>query len=266
MQYDLDPEAPLVRELIRAVSYRLRLNHGGDAACELISQPDTEEFAWPPRISEVPEAAVKLWRDVTNLATHPAARARFHDLLFVRRDGVGRDRAVAAGEAYLVAAQSAQATDLDVAAFLVRAWDLARKVNAWQMFSQACAELLTRADAEMSGSAPKPGYVLPMIAAVSARPTRAQIRQSPERIPDPATIDRLLETAFKVFSSTYLASQIASLMRARTSDQAEIDAINRREVAAHLAEAAATTGMAKQSHLQAAIRVARSRGLTELAR
>jgi hypothetical protein len=56
------------------------------------------------------------------------------------------------------------------------------------------------------------------------------------------------------------------MMRAQTDDPAEIDAINHREVGAHLAEAAASAGMAKQWHLQEAIKIARDRGLTDLVR
>jgi hypothetical protein len=262
----VEPEAPLVRELILAVSYRLRLNHGGEAACDLVPQTDTGDFAWPPRIAEVLPDVIALWRDVAGLAEHQAARAHFSDLLFERRDGNGRDRAVNAGTAYLATARSSQETDLDVAACLVRAWDLARKVSAWPLLSEVYAELVARSDAEMSGGTPRPGYVLPMIAAVAAKPTRAQQDRAPETIPDSATVDRLLEAAFTTFTADYLASQITSLMRARTSDPAEIEEINRREVPAHLTAAAATAGMARQFHLQHAIKTARSRGLPDLVR
>jgi hypothetical protein len=105
-----------------------------------------------------------------------------------------------------------------------------------------------------------------MIAAAVAKPTRGQLKQAQESVPDSAAVSRLLETAFAIFNESYLASQIAALARARTSDPAEIEAINRREVAAHLAEAATATGMAKQFHLQQAIIIARSRGLPDLVR
>ena len=80
------------------------------------------------------------------------------------------------------------------------------------------------------------------------------------------TVGALLDTAFRAYTESYLASQVASMMRAQTSDPAQLEAISRREVGAYLAEAAATTGMASQMHLQGAIRIARDRGLTDLAR
>jgi Domain of unknown function (DUF4209) len=262
----LDPETPLVRELVLAACYDLRLDHGGKAGCTLRPRTETEVFAWPPRIAEVPADVVALWRDVADRATHPAARARFNDLLFERRDGVGRDRAVAAGTAYLEAARSHPRADLDVAAFLIRAWDLARRVGAWALLADSCSELSKRADAEMSSGPAAPGVVLPMLAAVAAKPTRSQVKQAPESILDPVAVGRLLDTALVTFKDGYLASQIASLMRGRTDDPAEIEKIDRREVAAYLDEADASSGMAKQSHLQNAINISRARGLTDLAR
>jgi hypothetical protein len=262
----LDPEAPLMRELLLAVSYALRLEHGGKAGCDLRPHTEAGAFAWPPIIAAVQPDVVALWRDVASLTEHPAATSRFFDLLFERRDGPVRDRAVAAGTAYLTAARSRKDTDLDVAAFLVRACDLARRTAAWPLLGKAYTELISRASAEMSRSQARPGCVLPMIAAVAAKPTRGMEKQAPETIPDPVTVGTLLDTAFDTYTESYLASQIASMMRARTDDPADTEAINRREVSAYLAEATASTGMARQMHLQGAIRIARDRGLTDLAR
>jgi hypothetical protein len=263
---DLDPEQSLIRELLLAVAYTLRLDHGGKAGCDLRPQTEVGDFAWPPTIAAVPPDVVALWRDVARLTEHPAASARFTDLLFERRDGRARDWAVAAGTAYLAAARLRDETDLDVAAFLVRAWDLARRTAAWPLLGQAYAELIGRVSVEMARGRARPGCVLPMIAAVAAKPTRGQVKQAPETMPDPVRLGTLLDTAFGTYTESYLASQIASMMRAQTDEPAETAAINRREVSAYLAEAAASTGMAKQMHLQGAIRIAKDRGLTDLAR
>jgi hypothetical protein len=266
VEASLDPEEPLVAELILAVSYALRLDHGGKAGCLLLPRDQTEDFAWPPRFAAVSDDVVALWRDVAGLVRHPAARARFSDLLFERHDGNGQDRAVAAGDAYLAAAQSREEADLDVAAFLVRAWQLARQTSAWLLLSRVCTELADRSSAEMSDGQARPGCVLPMIAAVAAKPKDSQVKKAPETIPDPQTVRALLDTAFAVFRDSYLASQIASMMRQQTSDPAEIEAIDRKEVGAYLDDAATSTGLAKQMHLQGAISIARNRGLTDLVR
>ena len=86
----LDPDEPLIRELLLAVSYQLRVEHGSTAGCKLRPGTEVGDFAWPPRIADVAEDVVALWRDVAELAEHPAARARFNDLLFERRDGAVR--------------------------------------------------------------------------------------------------------------------------------------------------------------------------------
>jgi hypothetical protein len=74
-QEGLEPDGPLGRELFQAVSYRLRLDPGGKVGCALRSSPDTEHYAWPPRIGEVEPDVVALWRDVAGLVEHPAAIA-----------------------------------------------------------------------------------------------------------------------------------------------------------------------------------------------
>lgn len=262
-QAGLDPDGPLGRELILAVSYRLRLEHGGKAGCALRPGVDTEHHAWPPRIRQVEPDVVALWREVAGLAEHPAAIARFHDLLFERRDGAPHEHAATATRAYLAAARSRSRADLDVAAFLVRAWEIARSFGLWDLLADVHSELHGRAGNAMSSAGPAPGVVLPMIAALAAPATK---RQPLASVPDPAALDLLLETAFTVFKDGYLARQIAAMMRARTSDPVMIEQINRREVSAFRAEAASSAGLARQRHLEDAIEIARARGLTDLVR
>jgi hypothetical protein len=263
-QEDLDPDGPLGRELFQAASYRLRLDHGGKAGCALRSSTDTEHYAWPPRIGEVEPDVVALWRDIAGLVEHPTAIARFHDLLFERRDGRRDEHAAAAVQAYLAAARSPSRADLDIAAFLVRAWELARSVGLWGLLADVQSELRVRAENAMaSGGAALPSVVLPMIAALAAPAAR---RQPPASVPDAAVVDLLLETAFTTFRAGFLASQVAAMMRACASDPVAIELINRREVAAHRAEAAASAGLARQAHLAGAIEIARARGLTDVVR
>lgn len=262
----LEAETPLVRELAYAASYVLRTDPGGKAGCALRPLTDNEVHAWPPRIAEVSPDVVSLWRDLAGCVRHPAARARFSDLLFERRDGVGRDRAVTAATAYLEAARTRPQADLDVTQVLLRAWELARRIRAWPILAEACTELARHAEAELSRSQPQAGIVLPMLAALAARPARGQEDQAPQTILDPAAVRQLLEMAFTAFKPGFQASRVASIMRASTSDAAEIEQINRREIGAYLTQAAASTGLSRQAHLQDAIRIAHDRGLTDLVR
>jgi hypothetical protein len=209
---------------------------------------------------------VSLWRDIADRARHPAARARFNDLLFLRREGPGRQRAAAAAAAYLEGAESRQDTDLDATMFLVRAWELARRVGDWALAADVCEKLIRRADAELSGMSPHAGIALPMLAAAAAKPTRKQAREAPEPAQYQESVSRLLETAFTVFHLGFQVSYVAEMMRGRAGDAADLERINRREVEAYLAQAAATTGLARQSHLQDAARIARDRGFPDLVR
>ena len=262
----LEPQTPLVRELIFAAAYVLRLAPGGQAGCELRPSVDEEHCAWPPRISDVGADVVSLWRDIADRAHHPAARARFNDLLFLRREGPGRQRAATAAAAYLEGAESRQDTDLDVTMFLVRAWELARRVGDWALAAGVCEKLVERAGAELSGKAPRAGIALSMLAAAAAKPTRKQAREAPESAQYQGSVGRLLEPAFTAFQGGFQVSYVAEIMRGRASDAAELERINRREVEAYLAQAASSTGLARQSHLRDAARMARNRGFTDLVR
>jgi hypothetical protein len=261
----LEPQTPLVRELIFAAGYVLRLAPGGQAGCELRPRADEEHHVWPPRISDVGADTVSLWRDIADRARHPAARARFNDLLFVRREGPGRQRAVTAAAAYLEGAESRQDTDLDVTMFLVRAWEVARRVGDWALAARVCEKLAERAGAELSGKTPQAGIALSLLAAAAAKPTRKQEKEAPESAEYREAVARLLEAAFTVFQDDFQVSQVAEIMRGRASNTADLEKINRREVEAHLGQAASSSGLARQSHLHDAARMARNRGFADLA-
>ena len=261
------PSSPLVQELVHAVSYRLRPQGGNRPRRRLAPSTETEAYAWPPRIRDVDGDVVALWRDVATLVQHPAAVARFHDLLFERRDGQAYDHAVKAVRGYLASAGPRDRADLDIAGFLVRAWELGRSVGEWGLVADACRELARLARAEMSPGPARPGVLMPMLAALAVPPAARQASKAPETVPDQAAVDDLLDDAFAAFGTDGdQAGQVASLMRTRTRDAAKIEEIDRREVSAHLAQATAATGMARQLHLQAAIKIATSRGLRDIAR
>ena len=150
--------------------------------------------------------------------------------------------------------------------FLVRAWELARRVGDWALAAGVCEKLVERAGAELSGKAPRAGIALSMLAAAAAKPTRKQAREAPESAQYQGSVGRLLEPAFTAFQGGFQVSYVAEIMRGRASDAAELERINRREVEAYLAQAASSTGLARQSHLRDAARMARNRGFTDLVR
>jgi hypothetical protein len=84
---------------------------------------------------------------------------------------------------------------------------LGRKVAAWHLLDEVYAELIARADEELSSGAAKSGCVVPMIAAVAAKPTHQQKKQAPNHGPRARVVDELLEKAFTVYGTDGRLSQ-----------------------------------------------------------
>jgi hypothetical protein len=119
---------PILRELWLAASYQLRREPNGKPGCELGSESMGASYVWPPAIRDVADDTVDLWRAVAPLVSSARAIARFEDLLFVRRDGNGRDRALRAARAYIDVVNG-QSPNMGVVDALLRAWTLARSVR-----------------------------------------------------------------------------------------------------------------------------------------
>lgn len=266
---EFDPESLLVRELVHAVSYFLRLNHGDPkAGCRLVPVTETAGPCWPPRISEATDETVALWRNMADLVTNQAAKARFHDLLFERGHGNRRDHALAAAAAYLAAADMQADLTLDVTAELVRAWDLVRSVGAAELEQLSLGAMLARVTSGLHASpASPPGCVLPLLS-VLATPPRRSTSTTETRFAsgaDPATVASLLDEAWLVYRDGFHTAQIADLMRVHAhGDQAAVDAIGRREIETYLTEADAASGMIKQGILEKAVALSRDLGFTDL--
>lgn len=258
-------DTPLVVELIQAAGHELNREPGGRAGCDLGRDIDGDVLGWPRPIADAPDTALELWRAVAAEATEPAGIARFEDLLFVRRDGNGRDRVRRATVAYLAAVDAAGAgpedIDLHSVNALLRVWSLARSVREEDIDDDVrcrMADIVAKMLASLPGA--RPGVALPMLRALAVGPLRAGA--------DPHDVDSLLERAAAVYHRGDLASQIAADRRSRAGgDTALLEAIARDEVAAYFAKADATSeGLVRMHHLEAAAKVATERGLSNLAR
>lgn len=268
---EFDSESAVVVDLMHAVSYTLRLNHGDSkTGCRLVPATETAGPTWPPRISEISDATVALWGEIADQVVHPGAKARFHDLLFERGHGDRRAHGSTAATAYLDAANLEPDLTLDVTADLVRAWELARRLRHGGLEQASIDAMLARARSGLSSSpADPPGCVLPLLGALATpRPLRRPSGGPTPRSEPPGdrtTVDELLERAWLVYRDVFHTANIADLMRMRArDDDAAIEAIGRREVEAYLAEADANSGMIKQGLLERAVAIARNRGFTDL--
>jgi len=257
--HGLDPETPMVRELSLAASYPLQLARAGRVGCELRQAAEEGGWAWPPRIRDVEEQVIHLWRAVASNATAPAAIARFEDLLFCRRDGNGLQRATRAAEAYLEAADRGD-IDMDAVEAVVRAWTLARSVRHAESEARVRDRMAHISDDVLTNvPGERPGVVLPLLGALAQGPLSDQ-----EGIPDPIDVDTLLTRAAAAFDRGNIGSEVAGYRRSRTDDPAAAEAINRDEVATYFREAASSTVPAvRMHHLEAAAQTARGRGLPD---
>lgn len=261
-QSGIDPQSPLGVELVRMVLFDLHLAPAGAAGCQLGPQWDSGSRAYPMRIAEALPDTIRLWRACATLCRAPGAVARANDLLWERRDGQPADHARRAVEAYLDLAAD-RSLDYGTARALVRAWDVARRLSAWDLVATAEGALLEAVDVGLRRDDYMPGVVLPMLAALCAKPTAARVRYgTPSACP--AEVDRLLEAALAMYGEDHLLEEIAGLMRARAGTLAERVAVDRRLVESLLETAESKSGLAKQVALMKAIDVARTRGLPDL--
>jgi len=250
-----------IRILIEVFGYRIELVRGkaGSPDAELGPLNLRDQFSWPPPIRAVGDDVRQLWVSLSTEVGHPLARAQLFDLRFsAGRLGNGRDNAIQVVQAHLALA-GATLRRLDQSAGLVRAWTLTKKVGLTALeadVTDAMKRLVADELATASGEAP--GVVLPMLTALAQPPPNSSLRD-----PD---VDRLLDLALERYRSrTYLASQVADLMRLYAAGDQRREAANRAEVRAYLdAAEQATGGLVRLGLLDKAAEVARRRGVRDL--
>ncbi len=253
--------AAAVRTLSEAFGYRIQLDRGKarspGAELEPLNQPPG--FSWPLAIRGASDDVRQLWVSLSTEVTHPIARALFFDLRFTAgRLGNGRDNAAKAVQAHLELAGSSL-HQFDQSAGLVRAWTLTKKVGLTVLevdVTEAMKRLVANELATADGDTP--GVVLPLLTVLAQPPALSTVRD-----PD---VDRLLDLAFARYRSrSYLASQVADLIRLYTTDDQRKDAANRAETEAYLSAAERTSeNLPRMGLLQQAATVARRLGVKDL--
>lgn len=248
-------DRPLASELFNAASYRLQLERRGKPGCNF-----AESRTWPPAIASVRDPVITLWKELAAVAVHPAAIARLEDLLFTRREGNGRDRALRAAHAYIDTADQIP-VGLETVDFLLRAWTLARSVRDVATDARAREQMFDVAEALVADHPDtRPGIVLPLVAGLARGPLD-------ESTADPHDVDVLLQDAAACYTKSRFATEIADHRRSRAKDPAEAEGISRTEIEMYFGEAdAAEHAAVRLHHLEAAGQVARKRGLSDLVR
>ncbi len=253
--------ATAVRTLSETFGYRIQLDRGKagspDAELEPLNQP--RGFSWPPAIRSASDDVRQLWVSLSTEVTHPAARSLLFDLRFAAgRLGNGRDNAEQAVQAHLELVDSGLHR-LDQSVGLVRAWTLSRKVGLAALETdvvEAMKRLIANELATAEGESA--GVVLPLLTALVQPPARSTIR-------DPE-VDRLLDLAFARYRSrSYLATQVANLVRLYATDDQRKEAVNRAEAEVYLSAAEETSeNLPRMGLLQDAAVVARRLGVKDI--
>ena len=141
-------------------------NPGGDAAKAVLAvlqlqhtEPDDEghlapapfHHPWGPREDAGPDV-IAVWEELLGVVESRAVRARLHDLLWVERAGEQPfQHARAAVEDYVAAAELGACDGLYQALTLMRALDLAREVNAQDLFGSVSGGAVRALEAEVEG-------------------------------------------------------------------------------------------------------------------
>ncbi|KAB2807856.1 hypothetical protein F9L07_24530 [Pimelobacter simplex] len=246
----------IFHEMDRALLYELVVPFQGPVTCDLGHFHDDGGLqVWPPRIAEVTDAVADLWEFLAGQVQGPGARARFHDLAFVR----GRDRfahAASARDAYLEFAALSPVVDMDQGHALLRAWAIDRMFRRDVELAK-CREALARAlETAWDAGETAAGVLLPLLGALCQTPLPAA--------DDPVGIDALLARASGLYGLSDSVGEIADLRRARATTDEQRTEVSVWQVERMAEAARASQGMVKSIRLVEAINEARRLHLRDL--
>lgn len=157
----------LTRELAGIGGRTLVLGGLGQADCEV----SFDQF-WLPDPKTASEDVVRLWRELLDQVTTPAAKARLAELLLARRDGAPPDRARLAALSYIDAVGAVTGKDnLTSSTYLARAWTISRKFRLVDVEDRVLDELEARIQAP--DMLEYPGVYMPMLAIMARKPSTA---------------------------------------------------------------------------------------------
>jgi hypothetical protein len=216
----------------------------------MFSAPDVGQY--PPPLSELEEQDVDVWADAVEQIDAPVGLARLHDLLWERRHGDRPDlHARAAVYAYLVVSKYESWPAIERTWCLTRALQLATSVKDLDRIEEVVRRAVEVAREDLAVDDGGPGIAFGLLAPL------AQLQEPP-----PA-LDELIEAAdAKHGNDPHIAEAIFDLKAARQPDEAE--ALRRGQVERWREVAGKATGMLRSLHLQRALEVAKTHGLSDL--
>ena len=237
---------PLRRRAVAiAFDYRVEVADGnGRPKIRVVSKFQGPQGSIPPPISALDEEIVSVWRSLVGLVKAPAALARFHHLLWERRDGNASEHARSAVDAYCSAA-GCQQRHLDAVDDLSAALRLARSVGDADRARRCVCQLLDvvqRALDDRTGS-------------FGARLRALEIAVGDRDCPDLA--DHLLRRCVDASAEAGQRVRLLELQWKRASTDARRREVRRKQVEAWMEEAeAADSPLLRSIRLQHALQQA----------
>jgi hypothetical protein len=250
-------EMERLRPLFWALDYRLlvpeteesRQVHG--SAFAPLSEASAEA-TYPPRLRELTEDTLSIWEHWLAAIDHPVLQSRLNDLLWeVRRGEQPVIHARAAAVGYLALAEGDWEA-IHRADCADRALELGQSVSDAQLIAASIERLLHIATTELGARERRPGVTLRALSAVVDLPKKLR--------PDAA--GQLLDQALQRYSpDAWIEESIRDLQATLVPPEQRV-AIRRVQVERWREEARAAQGMRKHVHLQHALQLARTHGLS----
>lgn len=207
-------------------------------------------------IDEIVPGAYSLWERAMGLAPLRLVRARFADLLWEARCG---DRphefAQAAIDSYVEALVEGFGHPIELSEAIRRAVELASSINDGARRTAAIEAAVKLTETTINSSDRMPGVALPLLAMFVA--------DRPDRLPQ--NLDQLLEAAIDRFGDDPWNLESALELQAKLAEPDERDRLRARSVNAFRDLAHRSEGLVKYAHLQHAIEMAETYGLSALA-
>lgn len=209
---------------------------------------------WPPQLGAVDDATLEVWEEASQRVGAPAARARLHDLLFLRHYGDARQHFQIAVEAYSDTAQVCT-SELTQAHSLARGLEIAVSTRQHELVDLVTNALIASARSALQndGNTDRPGVALGFIRPlVVERAAREQLGP-------------LLEEARRVYAEDAWTTESLIELQLALADEADRPRLDRELIQSWLNFAERVPpGLAQMMWLQTAARIATDRGHGDL--
>lgn len=220
---------------------------------------ETTAGVYPPPLAEVTDNELVLWDELLDATDVPVVQARLADLLWERRHGDGPyqycRRAI---DQYVIAAQEQEVPSIVRADYLIRALGLARAVNDTEQIVVVSDLCVAATESALAAQPIEPGVTFHLLEALGRLPAKQR----------PAAVSELIAGALEVYAhDPWHVTTAADLALALTpaEQQHTRRGLEVTKVEAWATAAAAAEGLVRASHLEKAIALARSYGLTSRA-